>query len=67
MARSCHLPAQNEELVTEHRDLNVLLIGAWADREKVKNLSDQQEVIGQRTGAMVAHLEPVLVRQRILR
>ena len=46
--RPRHLAAKDRELMTEHRDLDVLLIRAWTDSDESEQLSNEQE--GDRTG-----------------
>jgi hypothetical protein len=41
--RSLHLATKHHELMTQHRDLDVLLIWAWTDPNEAKQLSNEQE------------------------
>jgi hypothetical protein len=39
--RSCHLALEHRELVTKHRDLDVLVVRRWTDSEEQEKLANQ--------------------------
>ena len=64
---SCYLAAQHRELMTKHRDLDVLLVRRRTDSNEAEQLSNEQE--GDRTGHSGDRctFATPLVRGRILR
>ena len=54
--RPRHLAAKDRELMTEHRDLDVLLIRAWTDSDEPSSFRTSRKVIGQAMAVILAHL-----------